>query len=132
MLRNGLQYMRTGVELHPTFRVLPILLCPSDEVREDGSANEEHGVADDIEGGSENKRRSGSGGGGSGDGGGSAEGRKGDLRRGVDMTPSGTEMRAFVSSFEDVVVNPPQVSSILLFSLFFFFFALQDEVIQGE
>ncbi|CAM9738124.1 unnamed protein product, partial [Ectocarpus sp. 4 AP-2014] len=47
--------------------------------------------------------------GGDGGGGGGGGGRsKADTRRGVDLPPSGTEIRAFVNLFEDIAVNPPQ------------------------
>lgn len=53
-------------------------------------------------------RKGGSGGAGSGGGG------KADPRRGMDLAPSGTEMRAFGNLFEDVAVNPPQVKTALV------------------
>lgn len=48
-----------------------------------------------------------------GDGGGGGGGRRGgrgkaDTRRGIDVPPSGTEIRAFFNLFEDIAVNPPQ------------------------
>lgn len=54
--------------------------------------------------------RGSTGGDGGGGGGGSRRGgrSKADTRRGVDLPPSGTEVRAFVNLFEDIAVNPPQ------------------------
>lgn len=49
--------------------------------------------------------KGGDGGGGGRRGGGRS---KADTRRGVDLPPSGTEVRAFVNLFEDIAVNPPQ------------------------
>lgn len=57
--------------------------------------------------------------GGGGGGGGGGDGRKADTRRGVDVAPSGSEMRAFMNQFEDIAVNPPQVCCFGCVVLFF-------------
>lgn len=100
----------------------------ADEGRDASDTHEQEGVdnAGRRNGGSNGGDGDGGGGGGSGGGGGGSEGRKPDMRRGVDLPPSGTEIRAFVGQFEDIEVNPPQVrargkSIILIVFLFFFF-----------
>ena len=95
------------------------MLVVPDEASQGGEdkdeGDEEDDQADDDDGDDDmDHRADGSGirpggGGGSGGGGGRRGGRgKADTRRGVDLPPSGTEIRAFVNLFEDIAVNPPQ------------------------
>lgn len=75
-------------------------------VAQDEGTEGDEGNEENYEEGDEGR---GSGGGdGRGSSGGGEE-RKPDSRRGVDLPPSGTEIRAFTSLFEDVTVEPPQV-----------------------
>eukprot|EP00903_Cladosiphon_okamuranus_P011861 g11142.t1 len=76
-----------------------------DENKEEGEEDEDD--EDEMENHAESSGMGGSAGGGGG--GGRRGGRsKTDTRRGVDIPPSGTEIRAFVNLFEDIAVNPPQ------------------------
>lgn len=61
-----------------------------------------------VSAGGRGRERGGSGGSRGGSGGGSGGRSRADTRRGVEVPPSGSEIRAFVNLFEDVAVNPPQ------------------------
>lgn len=74
-----------------------------DNDMDDGAAD---GLSSSADGGRKGRGSSGSRSSGSGGGGGRSS--RADTRRGVDVPPSGSEIRAFVNLFEDVAVNPPQ------------------------
>lgn len=79
-----------------------------DEMGNGVEGNDDYGM-DDEDGAGAGSNTGGGGRGSAGGGGNGGGGRsKADTRRGVDLPPSGTEIRAFVNLFEDIAVNPPQ------------------------
>ncbi|CAM9667804.1 unnamed protein product, partial [Ectocarpus sp. 13 AM-2016] len=85
-------------------------IMSGDEMGNGVEGNDDYGMDNqDGSGAGPNTGGGGSGSaGGGGEGGGGAGRSKADTRRGVDLPPSGTEIRAFVNLFEDIAVNPPQ------------------------
>lgn len=91
-------------------RVSWMMAPAKDEMGNGVEGNDDYGMDNqDDSGAGPNTGGGGSGSAGGGGHGGGGGGRsKADTRRGVDLPPSGTEIRAFVNQFEDIAVNPPQ------------------------